>query len=129
MGVATKRSVSSSSGKGGGERLCEREWKYVAQDYLHVPREIIVGIDVHRFEDHRGFKLEDELDEVLLEGVAKPGDPAGACNQPPGGVDGVRTPRRSRAPLFHDFSLDGRRAPKITIVSRGFLFSLYDENI
>lgn len=59
--------------------------KYVAQkwveDYLNVPWEIIVGIDVYRFEDHHGFKLKDELHEVLLESVSKPSNPTCACSQ------------------------------------------------
>lgn len=59
--------------------------KYVTQkwveDYLYVPWEIIVGINVYRFEHHYGFKLEDELHEVLLESVTKPSNPARACSK------------------------------------------------
>lgn len=51
------------------------------EDYLDIHWEIIIGIDVYRFEDQRCLKLEDKFHVVLLEGVTKPSNPTRACSQ------------------------------------------------
>ena len=51
------------------------------KNYLNVSGEIIVSIDVYRFENHHGFKLEDELHKLLLKSITKPSNPTCAYSQ------------------------------------------------
>jgi len=76
---------------------------------------------VNRFEDQDGFKLEYELHEVLLKGVTKPSDPAGACSQE---KSNVKTPRV--ALLFSHFARDNssQKDSCFPLISRALSLSI-----